>query len=193
MVGQSVPEEFEHLLERLGGGSGLHVRHVGHGDVFGAFHVPAFGSGGPRPFSPHRQGAHAGVFFLAIDVDVGRDALAVFGGLCAFGQVVVHDFGALGVPDHDDLGLAAALLERFDRFFDLFFDFAVVILRRGPQRVVVERFDPAVRVAVAFEAHLLRGEVRAGALNAVHEQHGTAFVGRRIRPLHASEQQCSHG
>src|SRR5256885_6707579 len=61
------------------------------------------------------------------------------------------------------------------------------------RRVVVDLFDPAVRIAVAFEAHRLGGEVRARALEAVDEQHRAAFELPRVSSGHSRQHERAGG
>ena len=95
------------------------------------------------------------------------------------------------MPDEVDLGLARALLQRRDRFVDLFVDFFMVT--HGRRRVVVDLFDPAVRIAVAFKAHRLGGEVRARALEPVDDQDRTAFELPRVSRGHSRLHQRAGG
>src|SRR3954468_23021450 len=81
------------------------------------------------------------------------------------------------------LRLARPLLERRDCIVDLLIDLALV--GHCASRVVVDLVEPALWIAVAHEAHLLRLELPSGALDAVNEEDGVlleARLGLRLGP-----------
>ena len=69
---------------------------------------------------------------------------------------------------HIDLGLSCLLLQRGNRVVDLLIHLARV--PDGSRGVVVDLVEPVGGVAVALEAHHLRLELRAGALDPVDEE-----------------------
>ena len=154
-----------------------------------AFHVP-FGRSARRvraASGPHRQRSDAGILILAVEVRVRGDTRPVFGRFRAFGEVVVHHRGALGVTDDIDLRLP---LRCCSSAIACSICSSTSLLSATARGASCSRPPhPPVLVAVAFEAHRLRCEVRARALEAVHEQDRPLL--ERLRGAFGARRRCA--
>ena len=193
VMGGALPgEELEVLHERLPRRTCLDMRLVRDRHSLRAVHVAAAQAwcAGQRDARPDRERRNSRIGALTVDVDVVRDVRSARGPLHRIGEVVVHDERPERVRDDVDRRAARPLLQSGDPPVDLCVHRAP--LRRTSRRVVVDFVDPGRRVAVAREAQLLRLELRARALDAVHEQDRMSRR-RRIRARGSGQRQGSGG